>query len=350
MSKIYEGPGELGMKFVAQMDRLTLEKIGSEGLANAARNRSAMHLGKSIAELRGAPVGQGDSAIIIAAGPSIARRNPMSAIKSSGYKGAIIATDSALYYCLRNGVVPDLVVTVDPQEGLIRWFGQPDLDEQELAKDDYWRRQDMDFAFADEMTTNREIMALLKQYGPRIKIALATCASKSLVDRVLQIGMQVYWWNPMFDDPDLPNSNTAALIEANGMPCINAGGNVGTSCYMMAHAVLEKRHVALTGVDFAYYPETPYFNTQYYRDLLDIVGEENLDSAYIRVFNPDLKKEFYTDPAYYWFREVFLELAADADCTTYNCTEGGILFGENIRSQPLQEFLEKTAVAPEEVR
>ena len=339
MPLVYEGPGELGMKFVARMDQLTLEKIGDEGLTNAARNQAVMHRGRSIAELRGGRIGKGDSAIIIAAGPSIPRRNPIEQIKASGYEGALIATDSALYYCLRNGVVPDLVVTVDPQEGLIRWFGQPDLDDAEIAKDDYWRRQDMDFAFADELRTNREIMTLLEKYGSQIKIALATCASESLVDRVLDIGMQIYWWNPMFDDPDEPGSKTAALFEANGMPCLNAGGNVGTACYMMGHAVLEKRHVALTGIDFSYYPETPYFNTQYYRDLIDIIGEENLDSAFIRVFNPDLQKEFYTDPAYYWFRDVFLELAADADCVTYNCTEGGILFGDNIHTQPLSEFL-----------
>src|SRR5947207_7361887 len=115
MPVIHEGPGELGMKFVTQMDRLTLEKIGDEGLANAARNQAMMNRGKSIAELRRAPVGEGDSAIVIAAGPSITRRNPIEQIKATSYKGALIATDSAMYYCLRNGVVPDIVVSVDPQ-------------------------------------------------------------------------------------------------------------------------------------------------------------------------------------------------------------------------------------------
>ena len=50
-----------------------------------------------------------------------------------------------MYYCLRNGVVPDLVVTVDPHaQRMIRWFGQPDLTDAELAEDDYFRRQDLD--------------------------------------------------------------------------------------------------------------------------------------------------------------------------------------------------------------
>ena len=48
---------------------------------------------------------------------------------------------------------------------------------------------------------------------------------------------------------------------------------------------------------------------------------------------------FYTDPAYLWYCQSFLELAKDADCETYNCTEGGILFGDNIKFVPLAEFL-----------
>ena len=225
---------------------------------------------------------------------------------------------------------------------VVRWFGQPDLDDEELASDDYFRRQDMDADFADEKRVNREIMSLLDRYGPQMKIALATCASQPVVDRVLATGMQIYWWNPMFDDPDLPDSKTAELFRSNRMPCINAGGNVGTACYMIAHAVLEKKQVAVTGMDLSYYADTPYVNTQYYRDLLDIVGEENLDSVFIRIFNPHLQQWFYTDPAYYWFREAFLELAADADCVTYNCTEGGILFGDAVTFAPLAEFLRST--------
>ena len=93
-------------------------------------------------------------------------------------------------------------------------------------------------------------------------------------------------------------------------------------------------------MDFSYYWDTPYKNTQYYWDAVNLVGEANLDSIFIDIENPYLNKLFYTDPAYYWFKKAFLELAADADCITYNCTEGGILFGENINFAPLSTFLE----------
>ena len=346
MTKIPEEPGELGLKFVAEMDRYTFDKIGLMGLANAAQNLSLLDRGQSIAALRDASIGQGDSAVVIAAGPSIARRHPLAAIKAAKYRGALIATESAMYYCLRNGVVPDLVVTVDPHaRRMIRWFGQPNLTTEELAEDDYFRRQDLDTDFAREIEVNSEILRLLDRFGPQIRIALATCAAQPIVDRVLATGMQIYWWNPMFDDPDLPDSKTRAVFLSNRLPCLNAGGNVGTACYMMAHAVLGKRRVALTGMDFSYYINTPYLNTQYYSDLVDIIGEENLDAAFIKVLNPHLNAWSYTDPAYYWFREIFLELAADADCMTYNCTEGGILFGEHIHFVPLREFLRETSCA-----
>jgi hypothetical protein len=108
---------------------------------------------------------------------------------------------------------------------------------------------------------------------------------------------------------------------------------------MMAAEVLGKRHVALTGMDFAYYPETPHRNTQYWREAVALVGEENLESIFIPIHNPHLGVTFYTDPAYYWYRECFLEMAADAECRTTNCTEGGILFGGAVAFAPLEEFL-----------
>ena len=50
-------------------------------------------------------------------------------------------------------------------------------------------------------------------------------------------------------------------------------------------------------MDFSYYEDTPYKNTQYYYEAVDLVGENNLDAFFIRVYNPHLKQWFYTDPA-----------------------------------------------------
>ncbi len=339
---IPEQPGELGLKLVARMDELTWERHGTLALENARRNLDFVERGQSLAALRDAPIGEGDSAIVVAAGPSIRRRDPIKAIRRAGYRGALVVTESAIAYCLRNGVVPHLAVSLDPHATrIVRWFGDPDLTEGSLKADDYFGRQDMDQAFADEMRANAEILALLDEHGSDIRIALSTSASEAVVRRVLDVGMQVYWWNPMLDDPDRPGSVTRTLFEMNGLPCVNAGGNVGSAAWMMAGEVLDKRRVALTGMDFSYYDGTPYRNTQYYAEAVELVGEENLDSIFIAVHNPHLDARFYTDPAYYWYRQAFLEMAAEAACRTFNCTEGGILFGEGVEFVRLAEFLER---------
>lgn len=336
------GSGALGRALVRKMPSLTKERHQDLVLDNAARNVSVAARGRSIKELRGVPIGVGDSAVIVAAGPSVKRRDPAKFLRDADYRGAVVCTDSAIYYLLRNGIVPDLVVTLDPHATrIVRWFGDPSLNAERVGADDYYRRQDMDKAFADELRVNREILDLIDKHGSEMRIALCTSASQAVVDRVLESGMQVYWWNPMLDDPDEPKSVTAELMRQNGFPCINSGGNVGTASWMISGLVLGKQRIALTGMDFGYYDDTPYRNTQYYHEIVDLVGEPELDQVFMHVHNPAVDAWFFTDPAYMWYREAMLELAADADWKTVNCTEGGILFGPDIGLEPLSEFLDK---------
>jgi len=339
--------GETARRLVADMERITMDRIGAHAVENAGVNRDLIASGKTIADLRDAGIGGGDSAIILAAGPSIKRHDPIRLIKERGYDGTIIATDSAIFYCLRNGVVPDLAVSLDPHGGrIVRWFGDPDLTFERCAQDDYFRRQDMDDSFHNEIRSNEEVLRLINAHGPQIKIALATSSSTQVAGRAHQSGMDIYWWNPFYDDPDRPESITRRLWERNRVPLMNAGGNVGTASWMIAHAVLGKKHVALCGLDFSYYADTPYQQTQYYKEALEIVGADNLEEMYIHIHNPHLDQGYYTDPAYMWYRECFLSLVPDADCTTYNCTEGGILFGDGIVFTPLRAFLDKFAPEP----
>ena len=67
-------------------------------------------------------------------------------------------------------------------------------------------------------------------------------------------------------------------------------------------------------------------------------GDETAE-AFIQVENPYTGETWFTDPAYYWYNQTFLQLAMEAGCTTVNCTEGGILFGEGIDFAPLSIFL-----------
>jgi len=335
------GPGSLGRLLSANMAEITLEKISDVGFQNARANAPWINKGKSILTLQDTPLMEGKDALVIAAGPSLHRRDAASLIRASDFKGTMVVTDSAMYWCLRQNIIPDLVVTLDPHpRRIVRWFGDPNLREADVACDDYFARQDMDPGFRqNELRANREVVELINKYGTRIRIALASSASESVVRRVFESGMDVYWWNPMYDDYDNANSLTRQIHEFNGLPCVNTGGNVGSACWVFAHAVLRKRRIGLLGMDFGYYTDTPYPRTQYYKEILQLVGPERLDQVFVHIRNPHLDKVFYTDPAYLWYRDSFLEMAQLVDCDTYNCTGGGILFGPRLKWMTIDEFL-----------
>ena len=327
----------LGRRIASQLNDATFERIAAVGLANAELNKPRIR--RSILELAEMPLGEGEAAVVVGAGPSLYRRRSLKRLAVSGFAGTIVATDGALGACLRDGVAPHVVVTLDPHaERIVRWFGDPSLTAP--SADDYFRRQEMDQAHAqDELAANRTLVDLVNRHGPGMKMAIATSASPAVVDRCEKAGMELYWWNPMYDDYDPPGSISRRLHRMNGLPCLNGGGNVGTAAWVLAHSVLDKKRIGLLGMDFSYLPGTPYSRTQYYHELRDLLGDR-FEEAFIHLENPYLGETWFCDPAYYWFRDVFLEMVQEAGCQTFNCTEGGILFGPGITTVSLEEFLE----------
>ncbi len=66
---------ELGRQIASRLKEATFERIAATALANADVNRSRIRA--SILELGGRPFGEGDAAIVIAAGPSLHRRQSL---------------------------------------------------------------------------------------------------------------------------------------------------------------------------------------------------------------------------------------------------------------------------------
>lgn len=329
-------------KLSKHMSEATTFKSLNMAIANAEKNRP--YYKKTILDLsdidRKEPAGE---AIVIVGGPSLHRKKPIAKILASSFKGSVITADGSLGYCLRNGLVPDCVVTVDPDplgHRIVRWFGDPDLDKR--PEDDYFSRQDLDKEhWENESRTNTELIELVNRHGNKIKAIIATCAHPAVTKRCVDSGMDLYWWNPLYDDYEQPNSLTRKIFESNKIPCLTTGGNVGTSAWIIAHTVLRRKDIALVGMDLGYAPGTPFLNTQYYYELVKLLGNERVTDAFVHTYNPHINETWFADPAYNWYRKVFLELAQEADCTTYNCTEGGLLFGENINFIPLADFLSK---------
>lgn len=325
----------LGRRIASQLATATFERVAALGVANADLNRSSIR--RSVLELRALPLGEGAAAIVIAAGPSLHRRRGLERLRASGFRGTIVAVDSALGACLRHGVIPHVVVSVDPHDRIVRWFGDPSL--MAPTADDYFRRQEMDPVHAaDEVRANRELLELLNTFGARLRVAIATSAPPAVVRRCEKAGMVLFWWNPMYDDYDVPGSVSRRLHESNRLPCLNGGGNVGTAAWVLAHSALGKREVGLLGFDFSYPPGTPYTKTQYYPELRELFGDR-FEDAYVHVENPLLGETWFCDPAYFWFREVLLEMTREAPCRTVNCTEGGIVFGETLPLVSLEAFV-----------
>lgn len=330
----------IGEILAGNLPDATLEKCAEVGVQNARLNLP--HCSRSIMDLKEEFEFQ-TSAILIAAGPSLHRNDSAQKILRSGYSGLLIVAESALSYCVRNGLTPDFVVTLDPHpKRIIRFLGDPNLTIEDLETDDYFRRQDLDPQFGvNELKRNSDLVKLVDQYAPQTKVAISSSASSAVANRCIQSGMQTFWWNPLYDDYDDSSSVTREVFNINGLPCINTGGNVGTASWVIAHSILDLPEIALVGMDFSYYADTQHSQTQYYYELIELVGKEKLAEVFIAIENPYLKKTFYTDPTYFWYRESFLEMAQDAPCHTYNCTEGGILFGPGVDHVPLDDFLTK---------
>lgn len=324
---------KLNRKELELISQATLSKTGQIGLKHAQLN--AAYIKQTIKDLRPA---DRKPALVISAGPSLHSKKSLDTIKKSGFSGHLVAVDGTLGHCLRNGIIPDYVVTVDPHlHRIIRWFGDPHLSKR--PEDDYFRRQDLDPALNKcEMERNDELIRLVNLHGHKIKVIISTSVSPEITRRCLDAGMQLYWWNPLYDDFSDRKSYSRRIYEFTKAPCMVTGGNCGTSAWVFAHAVLSSPDIIMVGMDLSYPPGTTVDKTQYY-DILCELFPDNPEYGLIKVYNPYLRKSCFTDPAYYWYAQSFLQMAGLAHCKTYNCTEGGILFGKGIVFSELSKTL-----------
>ena len=324
-------------RILERISEATFRKTAEIGLRNAEANKQ--YIEKTIRDLKRELVDRDRRpALVISAGPSLHRKAHIRTLKETGFDGYIVAADGAMGHCLRNGVVPDFVLTVDPHlHRIIRWFGDPRMNER--PEDDYFRRQDLDPEInSDEEQKNNETIALVDKYGPDIKLIISTSVTPEIAQRALEADMTLYWWNPLFDDFENAESYSRRLFKENNAPCMTTGGNVGSSCWVFAQAILQADRVLMVGMDFSYPPGTNVYNTQYYEVLKDLYPDEP-EKGLFEIYNPHLRETWLTDPGYYWYFQNFLQMIKAAKGKTINCTEGGILFGDSIVWMPFDEAL-----------
>jgi hypothetical protein len=231
---------------------------------------------------------------------------------------------------------------MDPHpKRVVRWYGDPNLEENS-ANDDYFKRQDLDVEFRENAAEkNQKNIDLVNRHASHSKaIACTVLHSETVVRRLSEAQFDLYWWNPLVDDPEGENSLTKQLYEINPIACLNTGGTVGNAAWVFAHDVLKARSIALVGMDCGYYEDTPLEKTQTYYELKEHIGkEEELENCFVSYTFPLTGERFYTDPTYYWYRQNLLELLDNAESVTVNCTEGGTLIDERIPIIYLNQYL-----------
>lgn len=263
------------------------------------------------------------SAIVIGRGPSVFKKGHLDLLANSDYRGTILVTDGMLIECLKHGVTPGrfsdfYVVTVDGnRERIVEWYDHPLVDE----------------------------------HGRGIKAVLTTSVAHNVYERCRKAGMEVYWFHPLFDDyrsnesfSRLMKLMTATDEHRRGIPSVSCGGNTGSTCWVLSHALLRHSPTCLIGIDFGYPEGTPLEATHYYSSMMQAAGG-NVDvvrGAYREVVNPGGERAL-SDLVFWHYREAFLEMLREVNpkFKTINATEGGTLFGDGLEWMKLEEFLKR---------
>ena len=323
-----------------KLKSVTDKSLISEILKNIYRNSKITKKYRSIKELRNHNFDKDKVALIVSGGPSLRKNDHIKTIKKYQKKLIIICADGALFYLLENDIIPDLVVSLDPhKKRIVRWFGDVNLSKKDIKKDDYYKRQEIDIKFRNEIKANNKIIKLTNKFGKKLKIAACTSSSNNVVKRIIQINSEIYWWNPYIDEVSKKNSISKKIFKLNKLPLINSLGNVGSACWVIAESVLGCKKIALVGLDYAYYSGTPLKATQYYDVLIKPFGKKNIHKFYKKIYNPKLKKYFLTDYVYFWYKKLFLDAVKESSAKTYNCTMGGIIFERPIITIKLEKLL-----------
>lgn len=326
-------------EILGSITEIGINKHTDQLLQNAEFFNNLSSVKKDIKSLKG--IFSKNDCIIVSAGPSLLREKTLNQLKDLiRTEIKIVCVDAALIRLLNIGIIPDFCVVLDPHPTrMLRWFGDPNLSEHSID-DDYFQRQDLDISFrncSDEI--NQENIMLINKFGPNINLIAATTLASTLYERIFEIDFKnIYYFTPLVDNPVIKNSLTKNLFEITNISCMNTGGNVGSAAWVFTSFLAESRRTGAIGYDYSYYIDLPFEETQSYSELSLIAKNGDLTPYFVRGLAPD-GREFYQDPTFYWYCDGLLELIAQSKNPLYNLTEAGLLYGENIISSNLSNFI-----------
>lgn len=215
--------------------------------------------------------------IVIGAGPSIFQKNHLKLLAASNYNGTLLITDKMLKPCLDAGITP--------------------------------QRFSRFFVFTIE---DLEVIAnffIETPHSNKIKVICSERTKKSVMNKILSNN-----YNISIDSWDY----------------LKVTPNVGLMAFCFAWRELKIDELCLIGMNHG-------------MDKMNVPMNEDSEAFalfYKKVLNPDLNEVSYLNPSMQLWREAFydfLNLAPNIEVC--NCTEGGTLFGNGIKTMRFEDWL-----------
>lgn len=264
------------------------------------------------------------STIVIGKGPSIKKYNHLKLLAESGYQGSIVCCDGALIDVLKAGITPDkfskfYVTTIDPYPIIEKYYDDEIVD----------------------------------TFGSKIRGIFSVITNPDVVERARHAGIKIHWLHSLFDFNEGPksfNQISAAMVRVknhtNGLPAIQTGGNAGTSSWFISWQILKCATVALIGINHSWEEndswDTILSHGNHNEILKDIDKNSQLfKKLFPKIYNPDFDCNCILDPIFQFYSGALKEFISRSPdwVNTINATEGGIIFGEKIKSEKFKEFL-----------
>ena len=262
------------------------------------------------------------SAIVIGRGPSLKKNNHLQKLRESGYKGAIICTDGALINVLNSGVTPDLfpkfyVVTIEPYK-------------------------------IQETLYDNEIV---DKFGSKIKGIFSTLTHPDAVSRARKAGIKIHWLHTLFDYNEGKKSinNLSSLMvrakKNKGLPAIQTGGNVGTSCWFVGWKILKCATIALIGMNHGWEEDDSIETIMSHGNMFEppkiSQDGKTFKKLFPKIHNPEFNSTCILDPIFQYYSSALKEFISRSppEIITINATEGGSLFGDKIHCKSFNDFL-----------
>lgn len=292
---------------VNEINQATFKLKEQLWFSNLGENMAVIRHGLDVSQL---PRHDGETALVIAAGPSVLRHNQLNTLCKYGFNGPIIVVDKILSDFLSIGFTPSAVISCDGDPQIAQFFNCLP------SKAQPW-------------TTSPE---------NALPVVLNALTISPMVVKALSFSQNnIYWYISFVDDPQEPKSLTRVVRYMTDKTMLQSLGNVGGTAWNLA-LYLGCTRIGLMGLDYGYPADTKLEDTIYYKAYTQLVKEKDIENCFRIVKNP-LGNDVLTDLNWDVYKKVFLAYSKVAKADTVNLSPDSSLFGPRIRFQSLEDFL-----------